>query len=177
MKTKIILRDVTGQWILVLATWCVLVSLVFGDFWPNLPGQPSLSPTMAETRAEQDRQNRQEGFEVLPNVTVLIIFYLNEGGKKVLIHKEKSRFPFSATAYRDLEVLKKTVRFCGVQAIAEVKGLGKNIETSFTRTVRSLGTVESFCLRTQKQWENEMVFFLERESILQGMLTYVMLAP
>ena len=177
MKTKIILRDVTGQWILVLATWCALVSLVFGDFWPNLPGQPSLSPTMAETRAEQDRQNRQEGFEVLPNVTVLIIFYLNEGDKKVLIHKEKSRFPFSATAYRDLEVLKKTVRFCGVQAIAEVKGLGKNIETSFTRTVRSLGTVESFCLRTQKQWENEMVFFLERESILQGMLTYVMLAP
>ena len=52
---------------------------------------------MAETRAEQDRQNRQEGFEVLPNVTVL----------RVLIHKEKSRFPFSATAYRDLEVLKK----------------------------------------------------------------------
>ena len=41
----------------------------FGDLWPNLPGQPSLSPTMAETRAEQDRQNRQEGFEVLPNVT------------------------------------------------------------------------------------------------------------
>ena len=101
MKTKIILRDVTGQWILVLTTWCALVSLVFGDLWPIWP------PTMAETRAEQDRQNRQEGFEVLPNVTVLISFYLNEGGKKVLIHKEKSRFPFSATAYRDLEVLKK----------------------------------------------------------------------
>ena len=45
------------------------------------------------------------------------------------------------------------------------------------RTLRSLGTVGSFCLRTQQQWENEMVFFLERESILQGMLTYVMLAP
>ena len=162
----------------MLTTWCVLVSLVFRDPWPNLPGQPSLSPTMAETRAEQDRQNRQEGFEVLPNVTVLISFYLNEGGKKVLIHKEKSRFPFSATAYRDLEVLKKTVLdFCGVKAIAEVKGLGKNIETSFMRTVRSLGTVESSCLWTQQQWENEMVFFLERESILQGMLTYVMLAP
>ena len=83
MKTKIILRDVTGEWILVLTTWCALVSLVFGDLWPNPPGQPSLSPTMAETRAEQDRQNRQEGFEVLPNVTVLINFYLNEGGKKV----------------------------------------------------------------------------------------------
>ena len=84
MKTKIVLRDVTGELILVLTTWCALVSLVFGDLWPNLPGQPSLSPTMAETRAEQDRQNRQEA---LPNVTVLISFYLNEGGKKVLIHK------------------------------------------------------------------------------------------
>ena len=41
----------------------------------------------------------------------------------------------------------------------------------------SVGTVESFCLRTQHQWENEMVFFLDRESILQGMLIYVMLAP
>ena len=111
-------------------------------------------------------------------MTVLISFYLNEGGKKVSIHKEKSRFPFSATAYRDLEVFKKTVLdFCGVQATAEVKGLGKNLEPSFMRTVRSLGTAESFCLRTQHQWENEMVFFLERESILQGMLTYVMLAP
>ena len=57
---------------------------------------------MAETRAEQDRQNRQEGFKVLPNGTVLISFYLNEGGKKVLIHKEKSRFPFSTTADQDL---------------------------------------------------------------------------
>ena len=55
MKSKTILRDVTGQWILVLTMWC---ALVFGDLWPNLPGQPSLSPTMAETRAEQDRQNR-----------------------------------------------------------------------------------------------------------------------
>ena len=59
----------------------------------------------------------------------------------------------------------------------QVKGLGKNIETSFLRTARSLGTVESFCLRTQQQWKNEVVFFLERESILQGILTYVMLAP
>ena len=80
----------------------VVCALVFGDLWPNLSGQPSLSPTMAETRAEQDRQNRQEGFKVLPNGTVLISFYLNEGGKKVLIHKEKSRFPFSTTAHREL---------------------------------------------------------------------------
>ena len=82
MKTKIILRDVTGEWILVLTTWCALVSLVFGDLWPNLPGQLSLSPTMAETRAEQDRQNRQEGFEVLPNVRVLNKFLFKRRWQK-----------------------------------------------------------------------------------------------
>ena len=47
---------------------------------------------MAETRAEQDRQNCQEGFEVLPNVTVLISFYLNEGGKKFRFIKRNPVF-------------------------------------------------------------------------------------
>ena len=37
-------------------------------------------------------------------------------------------------------------------------------------TVHS-GTVESFCIRTQRQWENEMALLLERNSSLQGMLT------
>ena len=37
------------------------------------------------------------------------------------------------------------------------------------RTVRS-GTVESFCIRTQKQWENEMALLLGRYSILEGIL-------
>ena len=36
----------------------------------------------------------------------------------------------------------------------------------FSRTVRS-GTVESLCIRTRKQWENEMALIPERDSILQ----------
>ena len=36
--------------------------------------------------------------------------------------------------------------------------------------VRS-GTVKSFCIRIQKQWENEMALRLDRDSILQGILT------
>ena len=47
---------------------------------------------------------------VLPNVTALISFFLTEGNKKILIHKEQSRFPFSATAHRDVEIFKK--RWC-----------------------------------------------------------------
>ena len=40
----------------------------------------------------------------------------------LLIHKEKSRFPFSATAHRDFEIFKKAVLdFCGVQSLAEAK--------------------------------------------------------
>ena len=59
------------------------------------------------------------------NVTVLIRFFLIEGNKKILIHREKSRFPFTATAHRDFEISKKAVLdFCCVQSLAEAKGLG-----------------------------------------------------
>ena len=75
------------------------------------------------------------------------------------------------TAHRNFQIFKKAVLdFCGVQSLAEAKGRGRSIDCSFMRTVRS-GTVESFCIRTQKQWENEMALLLERNSILQGMLT------
>ena len=40
---------------------------------------------------------------------VISFFFLTEGNKKILIHKEKSRFPFSATAHRDFEIFKKAV--------------------------------------------------------------------
>ena len=43
------------------------------------------------------------------NVTLLMSFFLTEGNKKILIYKEKSRFPFSATAHRDFEIFKKAV--------------------------------------------------------------------
>ena len=61
-----------------------------------------------------------------------------------------------------------------MQSLAEAKGLGKSMNCSFMRTVRS-GTVESFCIRTQKQRGNEMALLQERDSILQGMLTVLAL--
>lgn len=48
------------------------------------------------------------------------------------------------------------------------------MECSFMRTVRS-GTVESFCIRTQKKWEKIMALFVERDSVLQGILTMLAL--
>ena len=80
-----------------------------------------------------------------------------------MIHKEKSGFPSSVTAHRDFEIFQKTVLdFCDVQSLAEAKGLGRSMDCSLMKTVRS-GTVESFCIRTQKQWENEMSL-IERDS-------------
>ena len=91
---------------------------------------------MAEAHQVHQRDVRDD-----QNVTLLMIFFLTEGNKKILIHKEKSRFPFSATAHRDFEIFKKAVLdFCGVQSLAEAKGLGRSIDCSFMRTVRS-GTV------------------------------------
>ena len=53
-------------------------------------------------------------------MTVLIgvfFFFLTEGNQKIFIHKEKSLFPFSATAHRKFEIFKKHVSdFCGVQS-------------------------------------------------------------
>ena len=150
---------VTSWLIPVATTWS---GRVFGDLWPAT----IFSFIMAEAHQVHQRDIRDD-----QNVTLLMSFFLTEGNKKILIHKEKSRFPFSATAHRDFEIFKKAVLdFCGVQSLAEAKGLGRSIDCSFMRTVRS-GTVESFCIRTQKQWENEMALLLERNSILQGMLT------
>ena len=53
---------------------------------------------------DQDRKQGQQACMVLPNVTVLISFFLTKGNKKILIHKEKSRLLFSATAHRDFEI-------------------------------------------------------------------------
>lgn len=103
-------------------------------------------------------------------VTVIISFYLTEASnKKVLIHKEKTRFPLSNTKHIRLETLKKDVlEHCDIRSLAGQKGLGLNIDCSFLRTVRQPGLVESFSIRTQSQWENEMPFIMERDNILQG---------
>ena len=52
-------------------------------------------------------------------------FFKTKGNKKILIHKEKSCFPFSATSHREIfDIFKKAVLdFCGVQSFAEANGL------------------------------------------------------
>ena len=65
-----------------------------------------------DVRDDQDRQQGQQACMVLPNVTVLIsFFFLTKGNKKILIHKEKSHFRFSATAHRDFKIFKRAVFF------------------------------------------------------------------
>ena len=67
-------------------------------------------------------------------------FFLTEGNKKILIHKEKSRFPFSATAHRDFEIfVKSCVR------------LFFNPETLFTVKVENLHAVSHFKHPTCRQ--------------------------
>jgi len=121
------------SWLIPVATtWS---GWVFGDLWPAT----IFSFIMAEAHQVHQRNIRDD-----QNVTLLMSFFLTEGNKKILIHKEKSHFPFSATAHRDFEIFKKAVLdFCGVQSLAEAKGLGTSTDCLFMRTVRS-GTVESF---------------------------------
>jgi len=91
-----------------------VVGLLFGDLWPGiifiLCSSILAEMHQCDVRDDQDRQQGQQACMVLPNVTVLINFFLTEGiNKKILIHKEKFRFPFSATAHRDFEIFKKAV--------------------------------------------------------------------
>ena len=90
-----------------------------------------------DVRDDQDRQQGQQACVVLPNVPMLISFFLTEGNKKILIHKEKSRFPFSATAHRDFEIFKKAVFF-------------------FLNVIFQNETVCNFCLK-----KNVLLFFRE----------------
>ena len=93
-----------------------------------------------DVRDDQDRQQGRQACMVLPNVAVLISFFLTEGNKKILIHKEKSRFPFSATAHRDFEILVKScVR------------LFFNPEALFTVKVENLHAVSHFKHPTCRQ--------------------------
>ena len=108
-------------WLITVATtWS---GRVFGDLWPAT----IFSFIMAEAHQVHQRDIRDD-----QNVTLLMSFFLTEGNKKILIHKEKSCFPFSATAHRDFKIFKKAVLdFCGVQSLAEAKGLGRSIDCSF----------------------------------------------
>jgi hypothetical protein len=124
--------------------------------------------------ANQIANQANQGSVTFP-VTVVVSFYLTEASnkQKVLLHKEKTRFPLSNTKHIRLETLKKDVlEYCDIRSLAGQKGLGLNIDCSFLRTVRQPGVVESFSIRTQSQWENEMPLIMERNNILQGIVFF-----
>ena len=126
MKTKIILRDVTGQWILVLTTWC---ALVFGDLWPNLPGSSYTElrawfPFWSAQNAKRtDSENLKQGFALdvtFQNVTVCYVRkFFSEAWNPIIIFRElwKGRFIFRETwsiphLYYPLSYWWSAVPFC-----------------------------------------------------------------
>ena len=101
-----------------------VVGLVFGDLWPAIifilcfvyfdHNGGSASTRCPRWPRSSTRTTSLHGFTKCDCINK---FFLTEGNKKILIHKEKSRFPFSATAHRDFEIFKKAVLdFCGVQS-------------------------------------------------------------
>ena len=101
-----------------------VVDLVCGDLWPAIISSSVLTILTIMTEAHQVHQRDVQDDQ---NVTVLISFFLTKGNKKIL--REKSCFPFSATAHRDFEIFKRAVQdFSGMQSLAEAKGLGRSMD-------------------------------------------------
>ena len=120
-----------------------VVGLVFGDLWPAIifilcfvyfDQNGGSASTQYLRWPRSSTRTSLHGFTKCDCVNKF--FFLTEGNKKILIHKEKSRFPFSATAHRDFEIFKKAaLDFCGVQSLAEAKGLGRSMDCSFMSTL------------------------------------------
>ena len=60
-------------------------------------------------------------------------FFLTEGNKKILIHKEKLRFPFPATAHTDFEIFKKAVLGSSNGTVQIIAGSGEEGNNGGTR--------------------------------------------
>ena len=60
-------------------------------------------------------------------------FFLTEGNKKILIHKEKHRFPFSATAHTDFEIFQKAVLGFSNGTVQIIAGSGEEGNNDGTR--------------------------------------------
>ena len=124
-----------------------VVGLVFGDLWPAIifilcfvyfdHNGGSASTRCPRWPRSSTRTTSLHGFTKCGCINK---FFLTEGNKKILIHKEKSRFPFSATAHRDFEIfVKSCVR------------LFFNPETLFTVKVENLHAVSHFKHPTCRQ--------------------------
>ena len=96
-----------------------VVGLVFGDLWPAiifiLFCDGSAWTWCPRWPRSSTRTTSLHGFTKRDCVNK---FFVTEGNKKILIHKEKSCFPFSATAHRDFE--RAVLDFCSVQSLSSL---------------------------------------------------------
>ena len=60
--------------------------------------------------------------------------------------------------------------FAGAKDTAAKKGLGRNIDATFMQSVRSVGCVERFSIKTQRQWEQELPKLMDPDCIMHGTL-------
>ena len=114
-----------------------------------------------------------EVLEVTFPVTIILSFYVldKETKQKVQVHKEKTSFPLFQSRHREID---KTVRdildFAGAKDTAAKKGLGRNIDATFMRSVRRAGCVESFSIKTQRRLEQDLPKLMDPDCIMQGTL-------
>ena len=153
-----------------------VVGLVSGDLWPAIVfilcfvyfdhnGGSALTRCPRWLRSST-RKTTLHGFTKCDCVNKF--FFLTEGNKKILIHKEQSRFPScSATAHRDLEIFKKRwfqswyaergtrFPFCIAQ-IAKWTDSENNKQGFALDVIFQNETVCNFCLK-----KNVLLFFRE----------------
>ena len=104
-------------------------------------------------------------------VKTLILFF-NED-KQIPFCKEKSLLKINDDdIFRELNKFKRYVEnYCGIQQSSAEKGLGPNIAVKLARQVKDAKGVESFCINTQLQWDNERSKLADPCSMLQGTTT------
>ena len=125
------------------------------------PGLPCRFPQSPGSRGNSFKL--AEVSEVTFPVIIILNFYVldKETKQKVQGHKEKTSFPLSTSRHREID---KTMR--DAKDTAAKKGLGRNIDATFMRPVRRAGCVESFSIKTQRQWEQELPKLIDPDCIL-----------
>ena len=76
--------------------------------------------------------------EVTFPVTIIRNFYVldKETKQTVQVHKEKTSFPLSQSRHREIDkTMRDVLDFAGAKDTAAMKGLGRNINATFMRSV------------------------------------------
>lgn len=104
-------------------------------------------------------------------VKTLILFFNKD--KQIPFCKEKSLLKINDDdIFRELNKFKPYVEnYCGIQQSAAEKGLGPNIAVKLAHQVIDAKGVESFCINTQLQWDNERSKLADPCSMFQGTTT------